>query len=416
MPDDDDPASEGRQELSLRLSRVRPERFKAAWKPSAVPLGEFNVIIGRNGSGKSTLLECLQWLDVAIRRDTREASERYRGVTDLINFRSRPRESPQYFELHFTWCPRGEDDNLDYVEYTVKIEDHEGAAVVASERLTEKRRGSALNWVIRTETDGSRRVSSNDAEGPFARFKDPDRLALARLSDTRLGDLVSDALTDYWHRAVFLRLSPNQLTRGSTGTRRSWEPILDEEGSRLASLLHEFSEEELADLAADIEDVLPGISGVRRLRASSGREAHLDYSLLEQMPYVGRLGRKEVPVPAWMLSEGTRRITAILALLRRRVPPSLLCIEEVENGLDPWSVRRILGRLQEAQFTGTQVVITTHSPWLLNEVPLEDIHIVRRVGGDPEYTRFTEDETVASFNPNIPAGTRYANLESVGRG
>jgi predicted ATPase len=60
------------------LSSVTLRSFKAAFKPGAIPLRAFNVIIGRNGSGKSTLLEALQWIDTTMRRDAREASDRYR--------------------------------------------------------------------------------------------------------------------------------------------------------------------------------------------------------------------------------------------------------------------------------------------------------------------------------------------------
>lgn len=42
------------------LSEVSLWQFKAAYRPDAIGLQPFNVIIGRNGSGKSTLLEALQ--------------------------------------------------------------------------------------------------------------------------------------------------------------------------------------------------------------------------------------------------------------------------------------------------------------------------------------------------------------------
>jgi predicted ATPase len=71
------------------LAEVTMERFKAAFKPGPIQLQPFNVLIGRNGSGKSTRIEALQWLDTTIRRDAREASDRYFGVRDLVNLRSR---------------------------------------------------------------------------------------------------------------------------------------------------------------------------------------------------------------------------------------------------------------------------------------------------------------------------------------
>lgn len=54
----------------------------------------------------------------------------------------------------------------------------------------------------------------------------------------------------------------------------------------------------------------------------------------------------------------------------------------LENGLDPHTVRTILRHLRSAAVAGTQVIITTHSPWLLDDVPSESIIQVRRVGGD----------------------------------
>ncbi len=110
-----------------------------------------------------------------------------------------------------------------------------------------------------------------------------------------------------------------------------------------------------------------------------------------------------------MLSEGTRRITAILALLHRDPPPSLLCIEEVENGLDPWTVQAVLGHLRSAADRGVQVVVTTHSPWLLDHVPIDSIIQVRRKDGDTIYERFAERPEVKAYDPRVPAGTRYVN-------
>ncbi len=136
------------------------------------------------------------------------------------------------------------------------------------------------------------------------------------------------------------------------------------------------------------------------------------YSLLERMPFQGRRGRKQFPIRAWMLSEGTRRITAILALLVRDPPPSLLCIEEIENGLDPWTVKAMLRRLQSAADRGTQTILTTHSPWVLDYVPLDSIIQVRRVDGNSQYETFATRREISIFDPSVPAGTRYAQDET----
>jgi predicted ATPase len=348
------------------LTKVRLERFKAAFKPEPIALGPFNVIVGRNGSGKSTLLEALQWLDTTLRHDTRRASERYYGVRDLINLRSRV--DPPYFELGLWWCDEQSHDWF----YGLRVVDDEGLAKIDWERLT-----TGKDVVIDTASEADREL------------REPERLALGRRSPA--------FLREFWERAVFLRLSPNQLASGSPTKRLSYEPLLDEEGQMLPALLNELDDEQRESLVGAVKEIITGIEGLEVSEASGGRDVRVHYSLLERMPYSGRSGMSQFPIPAWMLSEGTRRITAILALLQRDPPPSLLCIEEIENGLDPWSVQIVLDHLQQAARRGVQVIVTTHSPWLLDHVPIETIIQVRRQDGDTRY------------EPRVPAGTRYVN-------
>ncbi|MCX4246222.1 AAA family ATPase [Paraliomyxa miuraensis] len=379
------------------LTEIRLERFKAAFKPDPISLRSFNVIIGRNGSGKSTLLEALQWLDTALRHDTRRASDRYSGIRDLINLRSRMQ--PQYFELGLCWHD-GESDDW---AYNVVVVDDEGLAKVEREFLAHgsdvyiEPRGGGLRLLV-------------DPSGRPVEVREPERLALGRVVDVPETTSRSPAfLRDFWQRAVFLRLSPSDLARGSPAKRASYEPLLDEGGETLPALLNELDEEQREALVEAVQEVLPSFRGLEVSEASGGRDVRVHYSLLETMPYRGRAGRSKFPIPAWMLSEGTRRITAILALLQREPPPSLLCIEEVENGLDPWTVQAVLGHLQQAARRGIQVVVTTHSPWLLDHVPIDSIIQVRRKDGDTIYERFAERPEVQAYDPRVPAGTRYVN-------
>lgn len=370
------------------LTKVRLERFKAAFKPDPVVLGPFNVIIGRNGSGKSTLLEALQWVDTTLRHDTRRASERYSGVHDLINLRGRA--EPRYFELGMWW---GDDQSSDWF-YGLRVVDDGGLAKVDWERLV-----GGEDVFIDTASEASREP------------REPERLALGRISSTESGAVGRSPgfLREFWERAVFLRLSPNQLAFGSPAKRLSYEPLLDEEGQMLPALLNELDDEQREALVEAVKEILSGIEGIEVSEASGGRDVRVHYSLLERMPYSGRSGTSQFPIPAWMLSEGTRRITAILALLQREPSPSLLCIEEIENGLDPWTVQTVIDHLQQAARRGVQVIVTTHSPWLLDYVPIETIIQVRRKDGDTRYERFAERPEVKAYDPRVPAGTRYVN-------
>jgi predicted ATPase len=395
------------------LSEVTLHSFKAAYEPGPIPLQPFNVIIGRNGSGKSTLLEALQWIDTAIRRDAREASDRYHGVRDLVNLRSR--SAVPSFRLTLTWGPGG---NGTYsFRYNVQVQDERGVARITAESLIphdKPVRDSTLAFIL-TRERGERLVVVEPEAGAreAVLMKEPDRLALAWVNNIRTADPAHSPgfLSEFWKRAVFLRLSPNRLQEGSPATRRSFEPLLDEEGQNLPALINELDDTQRAALVDAIREILPGIRDVTVSSAEHGRETQVHYSLLEEMNFPGLGGKKPFPIPAWMLSEGTRRITAILALLVRDPPPTLLCIEEIENGLDPWTVKAILRHLQDAAGRGTQVLLTTHSPWLLDDVPMDSILLVRRRGGDTQYEHFASLPEVREYDDSVPAGTRYVHLD-----
>jgi predicted ATPase len=208
--------------------------------------------------------------------------------------------------------------------------------------------------------------------------------------------------------AVFLRLSPIGIAQGSRPTRKSFEPMLDQQGMLLPALLNEFPEERMKDLVGALQRVMPDIRGVK-VSSAGKRQDEVHFSLLERMPYKGRTGRRSFPIPAWMLSEGTLRLTAILALLYHERPPSLLCIEEIENGLDPWTAIAVIRELRSAADRGIQVVVTTHSPWLLDHVEVQDILYVERVEGETVYTRFADREKVKHYQEIAPPGGIYVS-------
>lgn len=69
----------------------------------------------------------------------------------------------------------------------------------------------------------------------------------------------------------------------------------------------------------------------------------------------------EEPLAGWLLSQGTLRIVALLAVLRHPTPPSVVFIEEVENGLDPRTIHLLVEEIRSFLQSGGQVVATTLS-------------------------------------------------------
>lgn len=392
--------------IRLKLTAVRVERFKAAFKPEPIRFQPFNVIVGRNGSGKSTVIEALQWIDMALRLDVPRACDQYHGVHDLINVRS-PKDS-RFFRFELAWECVGNSGTEMFYSLTIREGMSDSRPSVEDEHLA-LRVGSRSQELIGTK-DGTRLVYLTRRPTRLS-LEENDRLALSATvlsaadPDSHSGRYI-EALRTFWRGAVFLRLSPIELAQGSKAYRSSYEPLLDQEGRTLPALLRELSKEQADELVSVIADILPDIAGIK-VSSPSKRGEEVHFSLLERVISRGRSGRSLAPIPSWMLSEGTRRITAILALLRHVPPATLLCIEEIENGLDPWSVQRILKELESASLEGVQVVLTTHSPWLLDHVKVHDILQVERTAGDTAYTRFADKASVRAYQNRVPPGAVY---------
>jgi predicted ATPase len=88
--------------------------------------------------------------------------------------------------------------------------------------------------------------------------------------------------------------------------------------------------------------------------------------------------RNGARVGAERMSEGLLYYLAFAAL-RHLQPASLLLVEEPENGLHPARIAEVVKILRTiVKETGTQVVMATHSPLVINELQPEEVSVVTR--------------------------------------
>lgn len=86
-------------------------------------------------------------------------------------------------------------------------------------------------------------------------------------------------------------------------------------------------------------------------------------------------------IPASDVSDGTLRLLAFLTALYDIDSPDIICFEEPENGVHPWLLNKIMELLNQVSQEGirgrpVQILVTTHSPVLLNYVEPEQIRAV----------------------------------------
>jgi predicted ATPase len=88
---------------------------------------------------------------------------------------------------------------------------------------------------------------------------------------------------------------------------------------------------------------------------------------------------------------------AYLVLLHDPKPHPLLCIEEPENQLYPTLMSELAEEFRDYAHRGGQVMVSTHSPDLLNAVRLEEVLWLVKKDGLSEIRRAQDDAQVRLY-------------------
>lgn len=93
------------------------------------------------------------------------------------------------------------------------------------------------------------------------------------------------------------------------------------------------------------------------------------------------------------ISDGTLRFLILLSILYNPNRGMLICLDEPETGLHPDMIQTIGEGIKAASKDGTQMIIATHSPLLLNGFELEDLKIFEKDKDNQTIiSRKTEDD------------------------
>lgn len=374
------------------LDQVQIQGFKAIFDSGPVQLRPLTLLIGRNGSGKSSLLESLQWLQESLFSGLFEATKkRFDSFEDLVNRRA------QTIELDLLL-----NEGPSEVRYRLEVKERAGGdprPIVASETCREQRRKAAI-WTIQTRKGPVGAAVRSLNELGMNPVRDGNLLALAAI-ETRRKTSGAERLRDFLTSAAFLRLSPTTLAKPDDMARVKGS-LIDDDGYGTVALFASLDSEQRGWVVDRIREVLPGARSVSVARYDK-RRGYVE--LKERM--ISRGGRKIHPIPSWLLSEGTRRLVTLFGLLAVRPRPSLIAVEEIENGLDPWTLNEVFRELREAAEDGVQILLTTHSPFLLDHVTPEEILRVQRRHGNTTFKRVSDFETILKYKDVVAPGAMY---------
>jgi len=131
------------------------------------------------------------------------------------------------------------------------------------------------------------------------------------------------------------------------------------------------------DLFIELEDRFTNlVSNVSRIALD---QSFLNSNRLNTLQLVDRYS--DYHIPASEISDGTLRLLAFFVALYDTDSPDIICFEEPENGVHPWLLNKIMELLNQVSQEGirgkpVQILVTTHSPVLLNYVEPEQIRAV----------------------------------------
>jgi predicted ATPase len=117
-------------------------------------------------------------------------------------------------------------------------------------------------------------------------------------------------------------------------------------------------------------------------------------------------------------SDGMLFVLAYLALRHSPQSPSLLLLEEPENGIHPQRLKDLMSILRElvAESSRTQVIMTTHSPYLVDLFKPEEVTLCfRDEYGDVRTQRLDESPIVNKRMKTFTLGEIWSAEEDVVR-
>ena len=371
----------------LAVSALRIKNFKAIRDSGTLKLTPLTVFIGNNGSGKSSIIEALEALQRIAVDGLDEAMNVWRGFEHVWNNSVghklvSGKGDKRWHSNPITFSLKGSSDRGAY-RYAGGISIGEGAnSLFIVEELLKLNSNRSIN----------RDIDGNIVET----LKQPTSRQQLELGES----VLSKYLRKFVRNWQFVSLITEQMTLPIPQHRTGTKVRLNKDGSNISEYLRYLRDEHRPSFNSMIQQIQQIVSYATDIQPELT-------PIIERTVYI-QLTEGNYKIPSWMLSTGTLRLIALVALLNNPDPPPLIAIEEIENGLDPRSIQLIASLLKSVALSGkTQLIVTTHSPYLLDLMNLEDIVLVERQNGIPVFRRPSDDQDIVKWGKDFYPGKLY---------
>lgn len=373
----------------MKIEALRVKNFKAFKDIKLTNLSAISVFIGANGTGKTTLFDVFGFLRDALQDNVRVALQKRGGFKEVI---TRGETGAIEIEIKFREHDAGKGSPL--VTYSLIIDLDKNQPVVKREILKYRRGAKGKSWHFLDFKHGSGMAITNESSYEDKESKEireeqtvdsADILALKGLGQFQRFKAANSfrKLIESWHVSDFHigDARPSQET--------GYAEHLSTRGENMA-LVAQFMYENHRSIFNDILEKMakrvPGVSNVEATDTEDGR------ILLRFQD-----GSFKDPFIARYVSDGTIKMFAYLLLLHDPDPHPLLCVEEPENQLYPSLFSGLVEEFRDYADKGGQVMISTHSPDVLNHIKLNEIYCLTKKQGITQIDRASENPLLVSL-------------------
>lgn len=371
------------------IKSLEIKNFKAIER-AKVKLTPLTAFIGYNGTGKSSMLEALETFQAIVAGGLDKAMQPWR-LFEHVHYKGKKKHRRfSKNEIAFQYAP------MEF-SFDVKLDTKTPLNPLRfSSSIAEDKANNGLIYFIEEKVKYKLFERSRDADnhyitqGKQAAWDYPDQSILIAEPETR-------RYVESWQ---FLSMNTFLMGNPFPQKKTGGKITLNKDGSNLAEYVlsvRDTSPEVFQGIIETIQYILPYASDIQPTITQE----------LENRVYM-QLSEQDFKLPGWLLSTGTLKVLALLAVFRNPNPAPLIAIEEIENGLDPRTINLIINEIREfVKDKKSQVIITTHSPYLLDLLHLSQVVFVERKNGNVVFNRPYDFEQLRTWSKDYTPGEMY---------
>lgn len=358
----------------MKISRLRVKGYKNLID-CELKLGSFNVLIGPNNSGKSNFLETFMLLDTLLNGSETVKQYLFRGVLNTSTFKpfSVPESDLVSIEVEFS-------ENIADMEYKywylieIKINgkplDEENSEAYINHEYFKYKKANSTGKPITVFERNAHEIKKQIGQKIQRLEKTEAAISIIKkIKDTEDMDIaVQKGIEAVFNicKTPTLYSSPDEI---KSAINRSQEVIIKNGRTVALGLNREIIKVLESEDSKYYREVLEHV-----LKISSIRPLKLPESISKGTSFVlVRFGSRPNELTD-QLSDGTLIVLNLITYFFSRKYP-IIAIEEIENSIHPKLIKELISLIKN-DFSNIQVVVTTHSPTLLNMVQLDEVNII----------------------------------------